>query len=257
VTARLSGRVVATTRDGDPADPLTAALRAESAEVRVWPTISFEKTENPLLLSLALSRLREFDWVAFTSARAVEAVGRIAAWPSGGPRVAAVGEGTASSLRKREWPVDVAGEGDGALGLARAMSQAHSLTGARVLFLAGSLASRVLEAELAARGATVQRVEAYRTRIAPPPREAVRGDLDRGVHAVVFTSPSAVRGLAEVLTHDLAGALAPCAIVAGGPTTATALGEVGVVATAVAATPDAEGLVSACVEGIESRARTA
>ena len=226
--SRLAGKVVATTRDEDALDPLLLALREEGAHVRVWPTRVFQEPEDDGPLNDALDHLDDYDWLAFTSPRAVPPAVQARSWKAGFGRVAAVGETTARALRAGGWPVHVEGEGGGAGGLARAMAAAGDIAGARVLFLAGSLASHELEGELGRLGARVERVETYRTVVTPPDGEVVRDDLSRGVSAVVFASPSAVEGLAVALDDALVPSLEGAAVVAIGPTTASALAERGV-----------------------------
>lgn len=249
---RLDGRMVATTREGDPNDPLTLALRAEGAEVRVWPTLSFLEPEDPAPFRRAIERLDTFGWLAFTSARAVTSVARVCAFREGYGRVAAVGEATARALREAGWPVDLMGDGEGALGMARSMATTGALRGASVLFFAGSLAGPDLERELAAEGAEVHRVEVYRTEVTVPDVTAVRADLEEGVAAVLFASPSAVRGLSEALEGGLEAALSGRMVVAIGATTAAALEDAGVARVAVADTPSVSGLVEACVKAVDS-----
>lgn len=249
---RLSGRAVATTREGDPNDPLTLALRAEGAEVRAWPTLSFLEPEDPAPLCRALERLDTFGWLAFTSARAVTAVARVGAFQEGYGRVAAVGQATARALREAGWPVHLVADGDGAVGMARSMAAADTLRDTPVLFFAGSMARSDLERELAAAGAVVHRVEVYRTEVTAPDVTAVRADLEKGVTAVLFASPSAVRGLSEALEGGLEAALSGRVVVAIGATTATALEDAGVARVAVADTPSISGLVEACVKAVNS-----
>lgn len=251
--SRLSGRVVATTRDGDPDDPLTRKLRAEGAKVLEWPTLSFEVTRDPEALERACREVRAgaYDWVVVTSARAVEPLGRGEDVPEG-VRVAAVGAATASVLRGRGWRVDVTGTSN-AHALIEAVSEEAALDGARVLFPAGSLAGDTIEEEMTAQGARVERVEAYRTVARPPERRSVRRDLGRGVDAVAFASPSAVRALVETLSPEWPGALGRTGVAAIGPSTTRTLTECGVdrrrIATAVP--PGLDGLVDACVSCIE------
>ena len=82
--------------------------------MRVWPTLTIEGPGGPAPLEGALAALERFDWIAFTSARAVDALAERMPAPRGRPRVAAVGEATAAALRERGWPVDHVGRGDGA-----------------------------------------------------------------------------------------------------------------------------------------------
>lgn len=247
MTGRLDGRVVATTRDGDPEDPLIRGLAADGARVLVWPTLLVEGPRDPRPLADAARALSTYDWVAFTSARAVVSLADLTSPPEGAPSVAAVGEATASALEVRGWRVGVVSGGHGAGALAEAMAEAAALDGARVLFPASSLARPVLEESLSHYGAHVHRVEAYHVRAVPPDGAQVRADLASGVDVVTFASPSAVHSLAEALGGDLAGGLAGAAVAAIGTTTAGALEELGVRNVEIGPTASMDGLVEACV----------
>lgn len=256
MTGRLDGRVVATTRDGDPGDPLVRSLVADGARVLIWPTLVVEPPRDPAPLEEAARSLATYGWIAFTSPRAVSALAHRCGPPGKTPRVAAVGKATASALEARGWRVDVVAGGEGASALAEAMAAAAELGGARVLFPASSLARPVLEESLRAHGADVHRVEAYHVRAAPPDPAQVRADLASGVDVVTFASPSAVRSLAEAL-GDLAGGLAGTGVAAIGGTTARALAELGVPDVEVGPKSGVEGLVDACVQLTNKEPETA
>ncbi len=249
---RLSGRVVATTRDGSPEDPLTRKLEAEGARVSVWPTLRFAPPSDPTSIREARETLASggYDWVVVTSARAVEPLGAPPA--SASPRVAAVGAATASELRLHGWTVDVVGDRD-AGALVDALAREADLKGRRVLFPAGSLAGDALEDGLSALGARVDRVEAYRTIPTPPDERSVRADLAGGVDVVAFASPSAVRALARTLGSDWPTKLEGVGVAAIGPVTAEALVESGMNRDRIATAdpPGLDGLVEACVANIQ------
>jgi uroporphyrinogen-III synthase len=254
---RLSGRVIATTRDGAPDDPLTHLLEREGAAVVSWPTLRFESPtdEGPLEQARADLRSGAFDWVVVTSARAVPSLGSGAGIPEQ-VRVGAVGAATAAALGQAGWTVDVTGEGD-AGDFANAIAGRYDLRGAHVLFPAGSLAGRTLQETLAQLGARVERVEAYRTVLAPPDASRVRADLAAGVDAIAFASPSAVASLLEALGEGWGRMLAGVAVAAIGPSTERALVEAGLEAGRIvtAGRPGLEGLVEACVASIETTKR--
>ncbi|MGH7657754.1 MAG: uroporphyrinogen-III synthase, partial [Gemmatimonadales bacterium] len=193
------------------------------------------------------TNLDRWDWIVVTSPRAAEALGMP---PGTGtpPRIAAVGPQSATALKSFGWPVVLSSVGPGVLNLGLAMTLLHRLDGSRVLFPAGSRADNTLEETLGAAGARVTRVEAYRTLVTPPVRGCIVSDLARGVDAVTFASPSAVKGLDLALKHDLATVLGGTPAVAIGPTTAGPLRKSGVASVLVARTPGISAMVDAVCE---------
>ncbi|MEX2467240.1 MAG: uroporphyrinogen-III synthase [Gemmatimonadota bacterium] len=252
--SRLAGRVVATTRDGAPDDPLTRKLEAEGAAVLEWPTLGFAPPAEPGPLERARTAVREdsYDWVVFTSARAVDALGN-GQGVSERLRVAAVGEATARALREAGWRVAVTGASD-AEGLVEALARATELDGLRVLFPAASLAGSTLEDELERRGARVDRIEAYRTMITPPDPARVRAESARGVDVVTFASPSAVASLEGTLADAWPGVFAGVVFAAIGPSTERALIAAGIESERIrtADPPSLDGLVEACVASVDT-----
>lgn len=253
IVSRLAGRVVATTRDGAPDDALVTLLEREGASVRVWPTVAFDPPSDPETLRRAAERVHAYDWVVFTSVRSVEPLVASGAPPGEGTRVAAVGDATAEALRAAGWRVDAIGD-EGAHALVEAMAAAADLQATRVLFPASSRAAPTLEERLAARGARVDRIEAYRTRLVPPDPERVLADLGAGVDVVAFASPSAVVSLARALGDRWPDALGGAGCAAIGQSTRAALLEARVPPDRVetAAPPSLAGLVDVCVKLVEA-----
>jgi uroporphyrinogen-III synthase len=244
----LRGRRVAVTRPRERMAGLVAALETLGAEVLAAPAIAVAPPPSWAPLDDALARLATFDWVAFTSAAAVDAVadrlGASLGAPLGdGPRVAAVGAATARAARARLGRVDLVPAVHAADALAAAMPRAW---GARVLFPAADRARDALPAVLRARGATVERVVAYRTLPAPPDAlalpaaHAAAGTLD----AVLLASPSAAGAIARACGAALRAERGP-RVVCIGPATAGACAALGVRVSAVAAAPSDEALVAA------------
>jgi uroporphyrinogen-III synthase len=257
----LAGRAVVVTRDGDPHDPLAAALAELGARVCAWPTLAFEPPADPTPLRAALAAAFDPDpadpwhWIVFTSPRAVDAVvAQVEVKPPAPrvdrPRIAAVGAATARALDAAGWHVDLVGEGAGAEALARTMAASGPLADARILFPASSLAREALNDGLEALGARVVRVEAYRTVADGPDAARVGADLEAGLDALTFASPSAVAAVADCLAALGSSALRelPCAAI--GPTTAAALRHRGARHVTVAARTDLESLARATVHAL-------
>jgi uroporphyrinogen-III synthase len=209
--------------------------------------IAIAPPEDPGPLRAAIERLDVFDWVVFTSPNAVSAFVDACPKPLRA-RVASVGPGT--SARAREAGLEVALEAEDSLqeGLAKALI-ARGVGGKNLLIPQSALARDVLESALAAAGAAVTAVAAYRT---------VEGDADLGplvraldagaIDAIAFTSASTARTLARRIGEtELARRLAGTGPVAVsmGPVATAALREAGVARVVEASEHTAGGLVAA------------
>ena len=250
----LVGRTVAATRAAEADDDFVRMLERAGARPLVWPTIGFEPTSTPDAFEKIIDALADFDWVVFTSPRAVRAVtARLDGCPHG-VRVGSVGPSTDAALRRAGWSSDVVSRG-GASALIEEITSLRTLEGARVLFPASSLAANTVEREVHKRGGRVERVEAYRTVSLRPEKERLLADLQHGVDVVTFASPSAVRSLAVALEVDWPQALQPCGIAAIGPSTAAALMAQGLDARRiqVADPMDLNGLLGATIGALPER----
>jgi uroporphyrinogen-III synthase len=232
VAPRLDRRTVVVTRSKGGEDALAQRLRELGAEVREVQSIVFAPPADTGPLDAALRDLARFEWAVFASATAVErTVERIRALGLDGGalarlRLAAVGPATADRLaREVREPDLVPAE---AKGEAMAAALAPHVRGRRVLLPRPAEGRPELLDGLAAAGAEVVAVEAYRTLPAPPERIAplARWLAAGEVHAVAFASPSAVRAVVAGLGGD-AGLLGRVVVAAIGPTTAEAIREAG------------------------------
>ncbi len=201
--------------------------------------VSVHETAAPAeTFDALLERLDEFDWVAFTSARAVEAVCERPAWlgrqwrPDSRPRLAAVGPATRERLAERGMAVSACPAEAGAPSLAAAIVEeaGGTLAGRAVLWPRSDIARPDLRVALVASGARVVDPIVYRTRPSVPPDLAtfVR-DLEAGrIDAVTFLSPSSAAHLATVLIDGTLSSLRGRAVVASiGPGTSAALARLG------------------------------
>jgi uroporphyrinogen-III synthase len=244
---------VAVTRGEGPEGPLSAALKERGARVLDWGSIAFAPPEDSGPLLAAVRRLAEFDWVIFSSPRAVDAVVDRLEAPPAGLRCAAVGPSTAATLQAAGWPIHrVPDEGTGE-GLVETFRLAGDASGARVLFPASAVAREVIPSGLTALGAEVERVTAYRLVTLPLDPVACRGAVDGGeVQVVTFGSPSAMKGLREGIGEELFARLARTVPAAAmGPTTAGALREAGWLRITSAEIPTLEALAEAAARAVK------
>ncbi|HEX5725185.1 MAG TPA: uroporphyrinogen-III synthase, partial [Longimicrobiaceae bacterium] len=204
-----------------------AALAALGAEVVPLPTIRIVPPEDPEPLRRAAAEAGTFDWIVFTSVNGVERfwgalaeTGR-AAEGLGGARACAIGPATAGALEARGVRPAVVPSEFVAEAVVEALAAADDLRGRRVLLPRADLARAALPQGLAARGAEVVEVAAYRT--VPDDgagAEAARARLAAGeIDLVTFTASSTVRGFVALVGPELGRA----AVASIGPiTSATA-----------------------------------
>jgi uroporphyrinogen-III synthase len=254
--------IVANTRDEGPDGPLARALCRLGLESMSCPTIAIAPPDDPQPLRDALGGLATFDWVAFTSAHAVDAVSSHPEWQQAAearalPRVAAVGDASAARLAADNVAVEIVPDGVGASALANAIAHvAGVLKGVRVLWPRGDLAQMTFAEVLERAGANVTAPIAYRT-LAPaggslaPLSDALASNR---VAAIAFCSPSSAQNLARGLglpnLSSLRGRLQVASI---GATTSAALRALGVEADVQADEPSVVSLA----EGIAARLRIA
>lgn len=262
----LSGVRVVVTRAEGADGPLSRRLAERGAEVLNWPVIGFEPPEDPARLNAALASIADYDWIVFTSPRAVAAVEERVQPPREEPQserlsppspsVAAVGAATAGRLRRAGWPVDLGSESVGARGLLEAFAD-RDCNGLKVLLPGSDRMRQTLPGGLAALGAEVDPVVAYRTVGRPLDRAECLAALNDGDPPIVtFASPSAVAGLRSTLgRRGFARLLARCPAVVIGETTGRALTDAGFSPTHTASPGTLAGLARA-VERVAQEVRT-
>jgi len=227
----LLGRTVAVTRARAQASALAARLRALGATVVETPAIRIEP------LPVTVPDLTTFDLLCVTSPNGAERL--LAEVPDAralaGPRIAAIGPGTARALAAGGIVADVVPP------RAVAESLLETLAGesfSRVLIARAEEARDLLPDGLRARGAEVEILALYRTTAEPLDEEARAAVL--GAEYLTFASASAAR-----FTHAAAGTLAGPRIVSIGPVTSAALAELGFPPDVEAADHTPDGLVAA------------
>jgi uroporphyrinogen-III synthase len=250
----LSQRRVLVTRSRAQGPGLAARLEAVGAEVELIPAIEVAPPADEEPLRRAMAGLDRFDWVAVTSANAVEAMAR---WPrpeAGLPKFAAVGPATAQALMQAGFPVDLAPERFVAEALVEALLP--FARGARVLAPRAAVARDLLPDALTAAGAEMTVVEAYRTVVPAGSVEALRRLLggDKKLDAITFTSGSTATNLAELVRA--AGVTLPGGVVLAsiGPVTSGTMRDAGLNPTVEAAQATLGSLVEALVEWFGLRA---
>jgi uroporphyrinogen III methyltransferase/synthase len=229
----LGGVSVTVTRARAQAGTLAGRLRALGAAVVETPVIRIEP------LAVDLPEVAAYDLLCVTSPNGAELL--LDAVPDAralaGPRIAAIGPGTARALRAGGVLADVVPERAVAEALVEALATVEV---SRALVVRAQEARDVLPDALRARGAHVDVAALYRTVREPLDAGARAGAL--GADYLTFASASAVR-----FFHEAAGSLQGPRIVSIGPVTSAELRRLGAEPHVEAGEHTPDGLVAALV----------
>ena len=220
----LTGLSVAVTRPEDDGDELGGLLERSGAVPVLIPLTRILPAGDDTPLRRAVADAGAYDWIIFTSARAVRAFGAVAATDSPGrltARIVAVGPATAAAVQALTGrDPDVVPDQTPGAGIVPALLQHGPLQNLRVLWPRAEKPRPELPTALLAAGALLDDPIAYRT--VPDPAAARQlADLAAAgrIDVITFTAPSAVECFADVLD----GQTPPrCLIAVIGPATADA-----------------------------------
>jgi uroporphyrinogen-III synthase len=242
----LEGQRIVVTRAAHQAEELAAPLRALGAMVIPLPSIGIGPPADLSPLREAAARCNEYDWIIFSSTNAVEAyVAQIPAGTECKARVAAVGAATRVAAERAGLSVVITPREFVAESLVKAFAE-EQIRGMHVLIPRAAVTRDVISSALAARGAEVTAVEAYRN-VVP---EALANDAGRVFRAplpdwVLFASSSACENLVRVVPPEMLGQVRIGSI---GPITSKSVERAGLRVAAEATVHSVDGLVSAVVQ---------
>lgn len=225
----LFGRKIVITRAREQASAFLERLSLLGAECIEFPTIKIVPPETWDELDAALKVIETYAWIFFTSVNGVryflerlEALGKDVR-DLKGIRIGAIGPKTAELWTRRGIRPDLVPEEYRAEGLVEALRK-WPVRGAKILLPRAEGAREVLPDELAAMGAEVHVVTAYRTVRPEGEKGRVKSMLSRGeIDMVTFTSSSTVTNfmsLFEDEPSELRSWMAGTAVACIGPVTA-------------------------------------
>ena len=228
----LAGKTILITRAREQSGEFVIFLKKLGAEVIEFPTIEIVPPLSWKELDQAISRLRTYDWVIFTSANGViffwqrlREKGKLNRFPSS-LKVCAIGPATASQLKERGVSVHHIPKEFIAESIVEGFEK-MAIKGKRILLARAKKARDILPKGLRKMGAEADVVEVYRT-VKPKGGSKKLKQLleERRIDAIAFTSSSTVNHFAELLKReDLKKLLKGIAIASIGPvTTKTAKG---------------------------------
>ncbi len=243
MNAKEPGTKVILARSAEGNAELRDRLTGLGVESVAVETIAFYEPADWAEVDGAILRLNDYQWVVFTSPRAVApllarmerlgvGVGSLT------PRVAAVGPRTAAELKSAGFRVDFVPEEYLTAELGEGIPAGP---GSKLLLLRADIGEKSLFDSLTRRGFEVTDVAVYRTAVVPG--SADTADLTNG-NLVVFASPSEVRALRARLSPAAFRELAARATAACiGPVTADAARSAGFQSVAYPEEHTIDGLV--------------
>ncbi len=196
----LEGKRIVITRAREQSAETATTLREFGAVPVIFPTIQFAPLKSAIEpLTTALNEIQSYDWMLFTSQNGVRFFDQLL-WQiyakydglSFGKRtkIAAVGKKTAALLDRRGFHVDLVP--DAFIG-ERLVEALGDVRGLRVLLPRAKKGRPEIVEMLWERGAAVDEIALYDTISADPTPDAL-AELEKGFDAILFTSPSTVKG---------------------------------------------------------------
>ena len=217
------------------------------------PVIESRELEDTTRLDLAVSNLRKFQWVLFTSVNGVDAfwkrvraAGRDARWFAK-VKMGAIGPATADRLRELGLYPDFVSEEFTSDSRIKGLA-GMDIAGCRVLLPRSDIAPQDLIDGLKKLGAKPIEVAAYRT--AKPDKADSKGSrrlLEGDIDIVTFTSSSTVTNLVAALDGNIE-AINRAMVACIGPSTASAAEKAGIRVDIMAQEHTSPGLVAAIEE---------
>jgi uroporphyrinogen III methyltransferase / synthase len=249
----LFGQRIVVTRAREQSDALAAKLRALGANAMEMPTIEIVPAADYGPLDRAIAELDHYDWLIFTSVNGVRYfVDRLDRSRRDlralRARVGAIGAATRHSVEGLHLKVDLIGEEYVAESLVEAFEKID-LAGKRVLLPRAAVARDLLPRKLRERGASVDVVDAYQTRV---PEDAARrqAEIFSGPHKpdwITFTSSSTVRNFAQFAGIKLLEGVKVASI---GPVTTASTTKLGIEVTVEASPHTTEGVIAAILQHV-------
>ena len=247
----LFGKRVMVLRGETRAAELITLLDDAGAEVVHVPAVAFEGPEDWAHVDAVLNDLSRYRFIAFTSVNGVDyfmerllQTGRDAR-ALAAARLAAIGPATAAALNHHGLRADIVPDRFNTGTLAEAVA-VESGKGDGVLLPRGNLADDALPQALSERGLAPTPVIVYRTLPGSALAERARAAIERGIDAIILTSPSTARNLVEALGEN-ASPLASIPFISAGPTTSRGAEEIGLTVAVEATEHTASGIVNAAL----------
>lgn len=249
----LLGKRIVVTRARAQASEAIQQLTSLGADCIECPTIEVVPPESWQPLDDAIARLKQYQWLVFTSVNGVRffferlAIQGLDTRALGHVRTAAIGPATAQCMRQYGLNTDILPSTYQAESIVEAFSEV-ALKDQKVLLPRAKEARVILPEELQRMGAHVDEVAAYQTVQSTQGSEQLIRDLGaKTIDMVTFTSSSTVRNFKALLPKNAMPLMEGVAVACIGPITAETAKELGFEADLVAEEFTIPGLCHAII----------
>ena len=208
-------------------NPLLRMLERKGADVLAFPALRVAPPADYSSLDKAIENLKDFHWIVFSGSNCAQNfLARLSALglskeAMSGSRIAAIGHGAYSSLKKAEIDVDYIPKVHTAQGVIEGLGE---ISGLNFLLIRVEGASSNLPERLRSLGGQVTEIAGYRMLVEASPEQAEKA-FNWRPDVLALANPTAVRFLlkaTERLRPDLQTRLRGVTIAAVGPVTAEA-----------------------------------
>ncbi len=254
----LFGKRILVTRAKHQANELSRYLLERGAIAIEMPVIRIVPPPNWRKLDQSILKLKNYDWIVFTSVNAVEMFWKrlrslnLDARQFAEIRIGVIGPATARAVEERGLYPDYLPKTFTSQGFLARLSK-KDIDGQRIILPRADIASDELAKGLTKLGASVHQVTAYETTmvksgVTPGKRLLLKGEID----VITFTSASTVNSLLAILGQR-GEVIKRTKLACIGPNTAAALNQKGLKANIIAKEHTIPGLVSAIEEYYDKR----
>lgn len=254
----LSGKRILVTRTRNQASSLAEKVEDLGGEVYVFPTIKILEPEDFTEIDEKLAEIHAYHWLIFTSVNGVEGfLRRLKTIKKDirslqGVKIGAIGSATGAALAERGIIADFIPEEFQAEALAAGLKEKIK-AGEKVLLPTADIARKLLEEELKAHGAMVEKIDLYRTIPGEGDRDLlVEWLANKEIDIVTFASSSTVKNFMKILGKENLSLLDDVKVACIGPVTRGTAEELGLHVAICAEEYTVDGLVESLLsESVE------
>jgi uroporphyrinogen III methyltransferase/synthase len=196
----LGGLKIAVTRPKDRSSKLAQKLTDNGAEVVLLPAIRTKRIENNQQLKRALSSIKDYSWVGFTSVAGVQGFfdalteAKMDIRSLAGLKFAAIGSATKKEIEEKGIFVDLVPEEYSGEAMGRALAKVLDVRD-RILIPRAKIGTEEVLEPLKKAGILFDDIAVYETEEGT---EKIFAPYDESVDYVAFTSASTVRGFVKL-----------------------------------------------------------